>query len=264
MAIQIGGTTVIDNSRNINAGIGTFTRLDVPPVPITFSPAIGATGVEFASNIVLTFNQLITKGTGNITLRSNSAGGTAFSTIAVGNGAVTVSGGVVTINPPTDIGIGVTTFVVVDAGAFSGITTTSKNALIDTYSFRTLVLNLGDSYEGGFLICMAAPVRWVISTRSAEVGRSWYCRNDANTIAQQVSGCTGWFVPTHPQLQNPGYCCRSFWGPSPCYSTTQYWSSTQCCGEFADGNAADVSFGPYNACSKPAAHCVRSFRCITY
>jgi hypothetical protein len=45
MAIQIGGTTVIDNSRNLNVGIATFTRLDVPPVPITFSPGIGATDV---------------------------------------------------------------------------------------------------------------------------------------------------------------------------------------------------------------------------
>ncbi len=29
MAIQIGGTTVIDNSRNINAGIATFTGINV-------------------------------------------------------------------------------------------------------------------------------------------------------------------------------------------------------------------------------------------
>ena len=67
MAIQIGGTTVIDNSRNINAGIGTFTRLDVPPVPMTFSPAIGATGVSVSSNIIITFSQPMQKETGNIT-----------------------------------------------------------------------------------------------------------------------------------------------------------------------------------------------------
>jgi hypothetical protein len=371
MAIKISGTTVIDDSRNINAGIGTFTRLDVPPVPITFSPAIGATGVSLNSNIIITFNVGVTKGTGNITLRSNSAGGTAFSTIGVSSSSVTISGGAVTIDPPANIGTGTTTFVVVDAGAFSGLTTTSINALINTYSFTTtsfalssinpanaatnvaistnitltftqvpvrgtgtielrsgstsgsviesfnaassgrisisgndwilnptsnlgfstsihtiipstaitgyvglntadadthsfttVALNLGDSYEGGFLICKASPLRWVVSPRSAEVSRTWYLRNDANTRAQSVSGCTGWFVPTRPQIQNPGYCCRSFWGPSPCYSSSIYWSSTE-------GNAScayNVSFNNNLAyyTAKTSPYCVRAFRCVIY
>ena len=137
MAVKISGTTVIDNSQNASGGICTATRLDVPPIPITFSPAIGATSVALASNIIITFNQLVSKGTGNITLRSGSAGGTAFSTIGVSSSSVTISGGAVTIDPPSNIGSATTTFVVVDAGAFSGITTTSLSAIINTYSFTT-------------------------------------------------------------------------------------------------------------------------------
>jgi hypothetical protein len=49
----------------------------------------------------------------------------------------TISGGAVTIDPPSNIGFALTTFVVVDAGAFAGITTTSTSALINTYSFTT-------------------------------------------------------------------------------------------------------------------------------
>jgi len=371
MSIQIGGTTVIDNSRNLNVGIATFTRLDVPPTPLTFSPAIGATNVALASNIVITFNQLIQKGTGNITLRSGSAGGTAFSTIGVSSSSVTISAGEVTIDPPSPIGSATTTFVVVDAGAFTGFTTTSVNALINTYSFTTVNftfssinpangatnvgidtnitlsftgsapvrgtgtitlrsgstsgsvietfdaassgqisisgndwildptsnlgfatsihtiipstaivgyvglnttgadthsfttdLPLGSSFEGGFLICKAAPLRWVVSPRSAEVSRTWYNRNDANTTAQSVSGCTGWFVPTVSQLQNPGYCCRSFWGPSPCYSLFTYWSSS----ELGSQPGACVNFGGGGVCRsyKTFSWCVRSFRCVTY
>ena len=262
MAIQISGTTVINNSRDINAGIATFTRLDVPPVPITFSPAIGATSVALASNIIITFDQQVYKGTGNITLRSNSAGGTAFSTIGVSSSSVTISGGAVTIDPPSNIGSGVTTFVVVDAGAFSGLTTTSVNALINTYSFTTAAVVVGDSYEGGFLICKASPLRWVVSPRSAEVSRDWYLRNDANTTAQSVSGCTGWFVPTISQLQNPGYCCRSFWGPSICYSSTNYWSSTECNATIAC--YVTFAFGTGFSGTKTAPWCVRAFRCVTY
>ena len=371
MAIQIGGTTVIDNSRNINAGIATVTRLDVPPVPITFSPGIGVTNQNLDTNIIITFNHQVTKGTGNITLRANSAGGTAFSTIGVSSSSVTISGGAVTIDPPANIGAATTTFVVIDAGAFSGLTTTSLSAIINTYSFRTtefafvsinpgagatnvgvntdvtltftspptrgtgtitlrsgstsgsviesfnvstsssitvsgnnfiinptsnlgfstsihtiipstaivgyvglnttgadthsfttLNLNLGDSYEGGFLICCASPLRWVVSPISAEVSRNWYARNDANTRAQEVSGCTGWFVPTISELSNPGYICRSFWGPSPCFSSARYWSSTQaqaydaCVICFSNGNGACPS--------KTNTYCVRAFRCVTY
>ena len=372
MAIQIGGTTVIDNSRNLNVGIATFTRLDVPPTPLTFSPAIGATGVSLTSNIVITFNQLIQKGTGNITLRSGSAGGTAFSTIGVSSSSVTISAGEVTIDPPSFIGSATTTFFVVDAGTFTGFTTTSVNALINTYnfttvpftfssinpangatnigvgtnvtltftgsaptrgtgtitlrsgstsgsvietfdaassgsisisgnnytidptnnlgfsssihtiipstaivgyvglntagadthSFTTLALNPGDSYEGGFLICKAAPLRWVVSPYSAQVSRTWYLRNDANTRASAVSGCGGWFVPTGAQLQNPGYCCRSFWGPAPCYSSTAYWTGT-------DDGAHDTgrvyfSDGTTYIEGKNCTACVRAFRCVTY
>jgi hypothetical protein len=375
MAIKISGTTVIDDSRNINAGIGTFTRLDVPPVPIVFSPAIGATDVSVDSNIIITFDQQVSKGTGNITLRENSAGGTAFSTIGVSSSSVSISGGAVTIDPPATIGAATTTFVVVDAGAFSGITTTSINALIDTYSFRTVdfalssinpanaatnvdidtnvtltftappskgtgtielrsgstsgtilesfnvstsssittsgnnfIINptsnlgfstsihtiipstaivgyvglnttgadthsfttrdvvLGESYEGGFLICKASPLRWVVSPYSAEVLRTWYLREDANTTAQSVSGCTGWFVPTISQLQNPGYCCRSFWGPSPCLTFADHWSSTEAAAYCACDCACAVRFS--NGCAlnlaKTCSLHVRAFRCVTY
>jgi hypothetical protein len=102
-----------------------------------------------------------------------------------------------------------------------------------------------------------------VSPPSAEVTRTWYLRNDANTRAQAVSGCTGWFVPTRAQLQNPGYLCRSFWGPSPCYSSTVYWSSTEHTADrayqvyFTSGGANGFLFKT-NTC------CVRAFRCVTY
>jgi hypothetical protein len=121
---------------------------------------------------------------------------------------------------------------------------------------------LGTSIEGGFLICRAGGVGWIVSPYSTEVSRSWYLRNDANTTAQSVSGCTGWFIPTVSQLQNPGYLCRSFWGPSPCFSSAAYWSSTEtnasyaCFVCFASGSAG-VS-------GKTNATCVRAFRCVTY
>jgi len=277
MAIQISGCTVIDNDRNITnannmcVGVVTMTGssgdietpgtitagdIDVPPTPITFSPANGATDVPIDTNIVITFSQLVKKGTGDITLRDGSAGGTILQTIAVTSGSVTISDAVVTIDPPSSLPNLTNVFVVIDAGAFIGI---SGNAIINTYSFTTdPVPPLGDPYEGGFLICCASPTRWVVAPNTSEVSRTWYERNDANTRAQQVSGCTGWFVPTVTQLQNPGYTCRTFWDS---FSSTSYWSSTEVNSSFA----CFVDFyGIARIFNKTYTYCVRAFRCVTY
>jgi hypothetical protein len=141
---------------------------------------------------------------------------------------------------------------------YVGLNTTGA----DTHSFTTAALAVGSSFGGGFLICKSSPVRWVVSPRSAEVTRIWDSINDANTTAQAVSGCTGWFVPTVSQLQNPGYLCRSFWGPSPCYSSTIYWTSTG----YPSGNAGIVwlTDGTSSVFNKTNPTCVRAFRCVTY
>jgi hypothetical protein len=376
MAIQISGTTVIDNSRNINAGIGTFTNLNVTPQPLLFSPSDGSIDNNLGTNISITFSQLLQKGTGNITLRSGSASGTILETISVTSDSVTISGATVTINPVNDLPTGTNVFVVIPAGAFTSINFTSPTALIDTYNFLTVnfallsinpgnsatnvsissnitlsftapptrgtgtitlrrdsnsgtilesfdaassnrisvsgsnwildpssnlphlksihlvipstgILNynglnvaganthsfttadllLGESYEGGFAICKSSPTRWVVAPSSSEVNRSWYYRTDANTRAQQVSGCTGWFVPSIGQLQNPGYNCRAFWDSYVCAT---YWSDTSA--NPRDGWDLDMSNGvarsnssfPCHNNPKSTPKNVRAFRCVTY
>jgi len=280
MAIQISGCTVIDNSRNITnannmcVGVVTMTgssgdietpgtitagALDFPPSVVSFSPTDGATNVEPNTNIVITFNQFVQKGTGDITLRDGSAGGTILQTIDVTSTSVTINGSVVTIDPPSLLPFDTNVFVVVDADAFDSFG--GNSPLIDTYNFTVPPLELGDAYEGGYLICEASSVRWVVAPSSAEVSRNWYCRNNANTRAQQVSGCTGWFVPTCGQLQNPGANCRTYWDS---YSSTGYWSSTE---YYILREAWVVYFnlgGDTAIDTKSCAWCVRAFRCVTY
>ena len=294
MAIQIGGTTVISddfNIENVNdmrVGLITFfgssgnidtpgtisaAGIDIPPSVVSFSPADGSTDVNIDTNIVLTFNLQLEKQTtgigttANITLRNSSGIGTILETIGVSSTSVEVSGAVVTINRTglpylpnsTDV------YVVVDANAFTVVNTVSSNELIDTYNFSTGALELGGAYEGGYLICCASPTRWIVAPSTSEVSRNWHNRNDANTTAQSVSGCTGWFVPTISQLQNPGYCCRSFWGPAPCYSSMYYWSST--CYYFIPSYGCYVRFQHGGSAFRrhgSTTLCVRAFRCVTY
>jgi hypothetical protein len=156
------------------------------------------------------------------------------------------------------------TLCINQAGTYRNILTGCINQA-GTYRLFGFIPELGDSYEGGFLICKASPLRWVVSPYSAEVSRTWFLRNDANTTAQSVSGCTGWFVPTISQLQNPGYCCRSFWGPAPCYSSMYYWSST--CYYFIPSYGCYVRFQHGGSAFRrhgSTTLCVRAFRCVTY
>jgi hypothetical protein len=282
MAIQISGCTVIDNDRNITnannmcVGVVTMTGssgdietpgtitagdIDVPPTPIAFNPANGATEIISNTTIAITFSQLVIKGTGNITLRDGSASGTVLQTIDVTSTSVTVSEAVVTITP-NPIPALTNVFVVVDAGAFTGI---SGNKIINTYNFTMDSLTLGDAYEGGFLICCASSNYWIVAPSSSEVSRDWYSRGDANTRAQQVSGCTGWFIAGRETLQNPGYTCRTFWDS---FSPTIYWSGTNIYGFGSPGNnACTVNFtnGSSGESSKHrTTHCVRAFRTVTY
>jgi hypothetical protein len=263
MAFNVGSCVVIDSSRNVNAGVGTFTGLNAPPVPIEFSPADGATGINVITNIIITFNFPVVKGTGNITIRSGSAGGTVLQTINVTNATVTISGAVVTIDPPSDLLYVTDTYVVVDAGAFkNAFNSTVDSPIINTYNFTTFSPPLGSSYEGGTLICCASPIRWVVSPCAAQVSRDWYSRGDANTRAQQVSGCTGWFVPSNGQYQNPGHTCRTFWSPP----NARHWSNTQqhALEAFTSNPFNNANYLNATNDRKPTVRVVRSFRCVTY
>ena len=244
-------------------GINTYSFTSIFQAFSSINPANGATAVGIDTNITLTFLATpVVRGTGTITLRSGSTSGSVIESFdAESSGRISISGNNWILDPTSNLGFSTSIHTIIPSTAiqnYVGLNTTGA----DTHSFTTRDIAVGDSYEGGFLICKASPLRWVVSPISAEVSRTWYLRNDANTTAQSVSGCTGWFVPTLSQLQNPGYCCRSFWGPSPCYSSTYYWSST----EVNASLACRVTFnsGVANFFYKNLSYCVRAFRCVTY
>jgi len=151
--------------------------------------------------------------------------------------------------------------------------TTLLTSGVNTFAFRDANCNIranlclcvgagtpfGTFVQGGFFICRGTSTAWIVAPKPAEVSRTWYLRNDANTTAQAVSGCTGWFVPTISQLQNPGFTCRTFWDSSSCVN---YWSSTQ----FNTSYSCLVSFITGSALQggNLVLSCVRSFRCVAY
>ena len=159
----------------------------------------------------------------------------------------------------------ITTLCVNQSGTWRNITTGCINESSTWRKFgfsAPLPVPLGCAYLGGYFVCQAAGVRWIVAPATSEVNRNWYNRNDAVTQAQACTGCTDWFIPTKPQLKNPGYTCRAYWDS---YSTTPYyWSST----EWYPRAACGVCFltGSYMGQDKTyhTGGQLRAFRCVSY
>jgi hypothetical protein len=288
MAIQVNGCTVIDDGRNIvnandiRVGVVTITgstgdittpgtisaaAFDIPVSPIAFLPPNGATGVDLENQnrtIVVSFPSNVAIGTtGTITVRRDSSTGTILQSTDITSPLISIEGTIFKLNLNVNVNFytGLEIFLVIPETAlenFQGLNVSGG----PSYSFTSINLPplFGTSFEGGFLICRSGGVRWIVAPNTAEVSRTWYGINDANARAQQVSGCTGWFVPTITQLQNPGYTCRTFWDS---FSSTNYWSST----ESNITSACNVNFATGIVCGyggKTTTRCVRAFRCVTY
>ena len=245
-----------------------ITSLQEPITVSSFSPTDGATNVDVDGNIVITFNENITKETNAstkyITIRSgNPSSGTIQQSIDVSTSAVSVSGAQATINPPSDLAFVTDTYVVVDAGCFknSDGDVASGNTEINTYNFTTEsdIPQLGDSCFGGFLICCASNNYWIVAPSSTEVSRDWHNRNDAITTANANAACGDWFIPSCAQIQNPGYVCKTYWDS---YSPRYYSNSLD-----GNGNGTytmNFTLGHTTNVTKNGIYCIRAFRCVSY
>jgi methionine-rich copper-binding protein CopC len=113
---------VVGTTRSFGAGGSdlvylVYARTDTTaPTVSTLSPADNATGVSLTSNLTITFNETIQKGSGNVVVkRSND--NSVFQTLAVSDASVTVTGSLVTINA-NDFAPNTSYFVEVAVGAF--------------------------------------------------------------------------------------------------------------------------------------------------
>ena len=146
-------------------------------------------------------------------------------------------------------------------GGSSGSGDFSLEIISNNITVNGSLSSLGAWAGGGQVICTSGGTAWIVAPRYAEVGRTWANRDDAVLTANSISSpFTGWFVPTITQLQNPGYCCRTYWD---LFSSTRYWSSTEINATFAYGVCFLNGTTIYNG-FKTNAYCVRAFRCITY
>jgi len=110
-----------------------------PPLVSTFSPANGATTAAINANLIVTFDEPVVKGAGNIVVKK-LADGSAFETIPVSDSRASVSGSAATINPTGTFASGTPYYVEIAAGAFKDASANAFAGITgsSTWRFKTV------------------------------------------------------------------------------------------------------------------------------
>ncbi|MCY2977366.1 MAG: Ig-like domain-containing protein [Planctomycetota bacterium] len=90
---------------------------DEGPKVVSLNPADNATGVDYKSNLVMTFDVPIKKGNGLVNI-VRTTGNVVVASLNVNDPAITVAASVVTIDPPVNLNGLTDYYVLVDDGAF--------------------------------------------------------------------------------------------------------------------------------------------------
>jgi VCBS repeat-containing protein len=112
LKVMVDDVTTNSGPYVISGGVGLQTDVitatsflspfdNIAPTLLTFNPADEATAVTIDSNIVVTLNETIQRGSGDIVLKTDS--GTTVATYAQSSSNVTISGSTLTINPTADL-----------------------------------------------------------------------------------------------------------------------------------------------------------------
>ena len=123
--VEVGSGAIEDVSGNAFAGISgasawNFSAADLPPTLLALSPPDEASGVVLEASLLLTFDQPLQKGSGDIVIK-RSGDHSIFQTFPVADARVTVSGPTVAIHPAPLLERRMGYYVEVAPGAFEDL-----------------------------------------------------------------------------------------------------------------------------------------------
>jgi hypothetical protein len=124
----------VDNVLVTSVAVGDTS----PPTIASLNPASNATNVPVTTNLAVTFNEGIVKGTGDIILKLSSNNSTV-QTIPVTDSAVVVAGATATITLPSSLSTSTGYYVNIVAGAFKDTSNNNFPGILNnsTWSFTT-------------------------------------------------------------------------------------------------------------------------------
>ena len=112
---------------------------DVNPTLLSLSPADNATDISTIANLVITLNEDVVKGVGDLLIKK-TIGDVLVETIPVGDARVSIAAGTVTINPNTTLDLNTQYYVQIPATALNDNAGNSYAGITDTtsWSFTTI------------------------------------------------------------------------------------------------------------------------------
>ncbi|WP_158279859.1 Ig-like domain-containing protein [Coraliomargarita sinensis] len=163
-AVQIDAGAILDLSGNPFAGIADDTTWNFsisannPPAVATLNPADESVNVDIATNLVVTFDEDIAAGTGNLTLRNVNTSSDLL--IDVNDGTqVTISGATLTINPASNLAEATNYAILIDAGAVEDLAGNSFGGITSeaTWNIATGVSQVGLAFSDDFEVASGSP-----------------------------------------------------------------------------------------------------------
>lgn len=212
VTVAISGTYFLGVS-DAGSGVGAYTvsaaTLDtVAPLLQTLTPADGSTGVLPGANLVLTFNEPVAAGSGNLLIYN--AEGTIARTISVADvSQVSINGTTVTVNPASDLAAGNSYYVNIAPGALKDLAGNAYAGLSGSaaYNFSIAAPAVADDFPlaistSGVVLVNGAGTAGVIN--SADDGDLFKVSLTAGTVYQfTMQHASGGSLDPYLQLYAP-------------------------------------------------------------
>ena len=128
--------TITADASTFAQGVRSIVVLDDEgPKVVTLSPADNVTGVDYQSNLVITLDTPVRKGSGLINIVQTSTNA-LIASIDVNSSTVVIAGSVITIDPPVNLNGLTDYYILIDDGAFVDLSSTpSAGAILLQQSF---------------------------------------------------------------------------------------------------------------------------------
>lgn len=155
------GNTFDPGDPSLKLTVNETTGVDsLAPSVAFFTPADGSGGLPISSNIKINFNELIKKGTGDITIYR--ADNSVFETIPVTGSNVTVNLGTVTIDPVAALESATSYYVHIAAGAIEDVSNNDFPGISDTTTWNFSTAQPPITNAGPFTVSENAPAGTVV------------------------------------------------------------------------------------------------------
>lgn len=146
-------------------------------------------------------------GTGRAYLRKNSKNGEIIETFSEDNNNVLISANELVLEPSNQLPYETKIFLTLDDGFIRSKITGEECCFLNensetTFSFTTED-PIGKELDGGIILSKNGGRYLIVSPKECEINVPWDQRDKAIEKTQEITGTSGWFIPSWSLLSNP-------------------------------------------------------------